>query len=132
MPHTADKSIKAFGADLAELFENAAYGMFSLMAELEKHEPDTEVEIEVSADDAAELMKAWLSELLYRFEVEEVLFLGFKVAEISENRLVGTAKGAKFNPGIEWLGSIVKAVTYHDLEVKRTRAGWEARIVFDV
>jgi SHS2 domain-containing protein len=31
--HTADLAIRAYGQDMRELFANAAYGMFALMAE---------------------------------------------------------------------------------------------------
>ena len=34
MDHTADVGIRAYGASLEELFENAAAGMFSLITDL--------------------------------------------------------------------------------------------------
>ena len=36
LEHTADLSIRVRGRDLAELFVNAARGMFGLMADLER------------------------------------------------------------------------------------------------
>ena len=132
LDHTADKGIRAFGRDLKELFENAAYGMFSLMAEIGKYEPTETREIEVEAADTPELLRAWLAELIYQFEVDRILFVDFEVRAIGEDRLKGIARGLPFTPEIEWLGSIVKAVTHHDLDVHRTDERWEATVVFDV
>ena len=117
---------------MKELFENAAYGMFSLMAELDKYQPNETRQIEISAEETPELLRAWLAELLYLFEVERILFVKFDVVEISEDRVSGVAKGMPFSDDIEWLGSILKAVTYHKLEVNRTPNRWEAQVVFDV
>jgi len=132
LSHTADKGIRAFGSDLKELFENAAYGMFSLMAELDRYQSSMSMEISVESTDWDELLRSWLDELLYRFEVDRVLFTEFDVAEVSEFRVVGTAKGLAFSSDIEWIGSAVKAVTHHDLSVYRGDNGWEATVIFDV
>lgn len=132
LAHTADKGIRAYGRDLCELFENAAYGMFSLMADLSKYQATETREIEVEAPDLPELLRGWLAELLYQFEVDRMLFVSFEVECVEETRMKGIARGLPFNPGIEWLGSIVKAVTHYDLGVYRTDERWEATIVFDV
>lgn len=132
LSHTADKGIKAWGRTLEELFENAAYGMFSLMADLEKYPASESVEIEVAAPDVESLLRAWLAELLYRFEVDRMLFVDFTVHTVGESRVVGTARGLPFHPGIEWLGPPVKAVTLHGLYVHRTDERFEAQVIFDV
>jgi SHS2 domain-containing protein len=132
LPHTADKSIKVFGRDLKELFENAAYGMFSQMAELEKYKAVQTSRVEIEAEETPELLRVWLAELLYTFEVERILFIEFEVEKIDETHVSGIAKGLPFNREIEWLGSILKAVTHQDLDVRRANDGWEAQIVFDV
>lgn len=132
LAHTADKGIRAFGSDLGELFANAAYGMFSLMADLGKYEPTEAREISVEAQDTPELLRAWLAELIYQFEVDRILFVDFEIRAVGENRLKGIARGLPFTPKIVWLGSIVKAVTHHDLDVHRTDERWEATVIFDV
>ena len=132
LSHTADKGIKAYGADLKEVFENAAYGMFSLMAELERYSPTECSEIESEASDLAELLRGWLAELLFRFEVDRMLYTSFEVREISECRVLGVACGLPFSPEIEWLGSGVKAVTHHDLSVLQVAGRWEATVIVDV
>ena len=132
LSHTADKGIKAFGRDLKELFENAAYGMFSLMAELDKYTPVESREFKVEAADVVSLLQTWLAELLYQFEVDRILFVDFEVRKIDDHRLEGVARGLPFNQDIEWLGSSVKAVTHHNLDVHRTDERWVAQVIFDV
>lgn len=132
LPHTSDKGISAYGQTLAELFENAAAGMFSLMAEIDKYPPTLSKEFVLDSADLESLFRDWLSELLYTFEVEEILFVGFKVNVITETHLEAVAEGLPFSDEIEWIGPEVKAVTYHDLYVRKTDAGWEAQVIFDV
>lgn len=132
LPHTADKGIRAFGSSLEELFENAARGMFSLMAELDRYAAVETRRLEVEAPDTASLLRLWLAELLYQFEVDRILFVDFKVNKIEHGRLQGIACGLPFGHNVEWLGSSVKAVTHHDLDVHRTDERWEARVIFDV
>ena len=132
LPHTADKGIKAFGGDLKELFENAAIGMFSLMADLEKYEPTECHEFDVQASDLEFLLRTWLADLLYKFEVDRILFVDFEVQAVDNNHLKGKACGLPFSDKIEWLGSSVKAVTHYDLYVHRTDERFEAQVIFDV
>ncbi len=63
-PHTADIGIRVFGKDLKELFTNAAYGMFDVIADLEGIDAGIEETVEVAADSYEELLVAWLDELL--------------------------------------------------------------------
>ena len=132
LPHTADKEIKAFGCSMKELFENAAYGMFSIMAELDRYTPTECVEIEVEGSDNETLLHNWLSELNYRFEVDRILFVSFEALSIEDCRLKAVARGLPFSPEIEWLGSPVKAVTYGGLTIRQVGDHWEAQVIFDV
>ena len=65
--HTADVGIIAYGRNFNELLENAASGMFSLMADLETISPKERREItaEVPIPDEELLLLRWLKELLY-------------------------------------------------------------------
>ncbi len=132
LEHTADKGIKAYGLRPEELFENAAFGMFSLMADLEKYTPVESREIEVEASEVESLLRTWLAELLYQFEVDRMLFVDFHVDSIEGGKVRSTVSGLPFSDDIEWLGPSVKAVTLCDLYVRRTDDRWEAQVIFDV
>jgi SHS2 domain-containing protein len=126
--HTADIGIRVWGQDLAELFANAAYGMFSLMLEVECLPQTLSRAVEVEATDVETLLVDWLSELNYRRELTGEVYNRFDFQEILPTRLranVAGTDGAHPKRG-------VKAVTFHDLAVKETPEGYEATIVFDV
>lgn len=63
--HTADMGIKAYGKDLSELFTNAAYGMASLITDLDKVNPKHIENITLKAENKEELLVSWLNEIIY-------------------------------------------------------------------
>jgi len=130
--HTADKGIAAYGDTFAEALQNVAYGMFSLMADLARYKPSEARTVELSADDKVSLLKAWLQELLFIFEVERVLPVEFHVREVSDTRLRADVRLRPFGPDIEWVGSQVKAVTYHGMRVEELDHGYRVQAIVDV
>ena len=130
--HTADKGIRAYGDTPAQALESAAYAMFSLMADLELYKPERVTEISIEAQDAQVLLHNWLSELLFYFEVERVLPVGFKVVEFAEWRVRAEIAVRPIGPDIQWLGSEVKAITYHELKFEERDDQWMAQAIVDV
>lgn len=127
--HTADWAIRVYGADLPELFINAARGMTSLMVlEPESIPLDQERMVELDAFDAETLLVDWLSELAYFAEDELLVFRSFTLGEMSETHLRARINGGR----VENLLKHIKAVTYHELAIRHTIAGLETTIVFDV
>ena len=129
--HTADVGIMAYGKDEKEVFATAAYAMFSLIAELDGVNDVLCREIEVTADDKEALLVAWLNELLYLFDVENIIFNGFEVTSLDEHRLRANACGEKVDPLRHRLKTQVKGATYHMLKVEKGN-GFRAQIIFDV
>lgn len=127
--HTADIGIIARGASLGELFENAAYGMFDLMFDLGTVKPVTTLEVVLPNDEPVELLYRWLSELLYRFETEDMVLCSFSV-KIGDG-LSAVAQGA----GIEVAdlrGAPIKAVTRHNLTLQHRGGEWTGTVLFDI
>jgi riboflavin kinase/FMN adenylyltransferase len=126
--HTADACIRAFGQDLPELFANAAYGMFDLLADMEELHPTIEREVSLEAPDLESLLVDWLGELLYLREAHGEVYKEFEISTLSPTELRAVAKGGKgFVPRVD-----IKAVTYHDLKIEKIEEGYVATIVFDV
>lgn len=132
LEHTADVGIVAHGDSLAELFANAATGMFAIMAELEDVRQTEERRIEVEARDQEGLMVRWLTELLYYLDAEELLFSRFVVEEVSETRLRARAFGERIDAERHRLHFGVKAVTRHMLEVAQEEDEYRAQVLFDI
>ncbi len=126
--HTADWALRVRGANMSELLRNAAVGMNSLLVSDISVVPRNQVRVlRMEADDAETLLVDWLSELAYFAEDESLLFSEFDITA-SSTHLDAIIRGGR----VSALNKHIKAVTYHELQVKETRRGLEATIVFDV
>jgi SHS2 domain-containing protein len=136
LEHTADIKFLAYGRTLEELFENAALAMFNVMIDTDKVSGETAKEVFLKSSDLESLLVDWLSELLYLFEVDEIVFRKFQVKEIrdegSEYSITARASGEKFYPESHPFETEIKAVTYNQLEIEKTADGWKAQVVVDI
>ncbi len=126
--HTADTGLIAYGNNLAEAFANAAYGLFSIIAELNKVREVESRPVVVSAEDTEGLLFDWMNHLIYIFDVEHLLFKRFDITEFSKHNLKATCWGEKYKPSRHQLKIGVKSATYHMLKVEKNRV----QIIFDV
>ena len=132
LDHTADIGIMVYGEDLKSLFQNAAEAFFHLITDLKKIKLRTERKIEIGEESLERLMVDWLSELLYLYDVEHLLFKRFNVESVGKEGLKAKVKGEFFQEGVHMIKTGVKAVTYHQIEVRQEREGWRARIIVDL
>jgi len=130
--HTADVGIAAYGSDLAEAFANAARGMFSLMVGLDSVGDTLRRGVAVSADDREDLLVAWLNELIYLHEVENVLFSRFEVSQLDDRKLVAICFGERIDPKRHKMKIGVKAATYHKVRIEEGKGGWRVQVLFDI
>jgi len=132
LDHTADIGLVVYGEDLKSLFENAGEAFFNLITDLKKVRLRTERRIEIRKESLERLMVDWLTELLYLHEVEDLLFKKFEVESVEEEGLKARVKGEAFQKGVHVIKTGVKAVTYHQIEVRKGKKGWRAQIIFDL
>lgn len=130
--HTGDLGIEVEAESLAGLFEEAAFGMFALLVDLEIVDPQKPVDISLEAADETELLLKWLSELNYLHLTERLLFGRFVIKEVSETHLLARAFSVPIDPTRHAIQTEIKAVTYHDLVIEQRNDHWYARIIFDV
>jgi len=138
IPHTADWSFRAFGKDLRELFENAAFAIFALEggtsrdlerdAQAREHAKETARVVAVRAMDYESLLVNWLTELLWLQESHHETYPRFHIETLSPTAL----RAQVFGTPMTGLDKIIKAVTYHNLKIVQTARGWEAVVVVDV
>lgn len=126
--HPSDVGIIAYGETLKEIFENAAFGMFSLMADLSKVVPKQSLGIKVKADDPESLLINWLNELIYHEDAKKMLFNEFNINRLTDKALEATVKGEKIDPVKHAFSRPIKAATYNQLQIGEN----QAKIVFDV
>ncbi|MCM8798836.1 MAG: archease [Candidatus Omnitrophica bacterium] len=130
--HTADLGIKAYGKTREELFLNCAYAMFSLITDLETISLVDKIIIEKTADNQNELLINWLRGLHSSYAVDNYLLRNFQMIKLNENLVVGLGEGEKFDPQRHILKKEIKAVTYHQVEIKKEGNFYTVQIIFDV
>jgi SHS2 domain-containing protein len=129
IPHTADWSFRAFGKDLRQLFENAAFAIFAMEgAQSSISATKTNRAVDVSGIDYESLLVNWLTELLWLQESNRETYHRFQIDSLSPTELRAQVFGAP----ITKLDKIIKAVTYHNLKIEQTMDGWEVIVVVDV
>ena len=131
LEHTADIGIIAYGRNISEAFAGAAKGMFSLITEPGEIVGVENRDIELTAADQEYLLVAWLNELIYLFDTENMLFKRFDIARLSETQLKATAYGEKVNNSRHNIKMGIKAATYHTLKIEKND-GIRVQVLFDV
>lgn len=125
--HTADWSARVWAADLPSLFVEAARAMSSLSGTVIGNSTRVTQTFEAEGPDVESLLVAFLSELVYYQEQENLTFDVFDL-KVAAQWLKVRMEGAS----IASLEKAIKAVTYHNLKIENTVAGFETTIVFDV
>ncbi|EHP69398.1 hypothetical protein MetMK1DRAFT_00021540 [Metallosphaera yellowstonensis MK1] len=129
--HTADVGIRAWGKTLEEAFENSALAVFEVMTDTSKVERRERREVTVEGYDLKNLLYRWIESLLFYYDTELLLFSAFKVT-IEGLSLRGEALGEKFDPERHERRTVVKAMTYHEMEITKRDGGYEITFVVDI
>ncbi len=131
LEHTADYAVRARGRDLAELITSAARGMISLIVDTGGLAAGGTRSLQVEGEDAAGLVHDALRELLYLYEDGEVPVEVQVRASEDPPRAWLTVGTAGLEQARERLLGEIKAVTYHNLEIRRESGLLVTEIVFD-
>ncbi len=135
--HTADIQVRSWGSSLEEAFSQTAYSlMATITPDLKKITPKVERKIIIKAEDKEALLFDFLSEFLYIFDVDELVFSQIyvsKIEKLNDNyKLQATLKGEKFDLNKHEIGIEVKAITYSFLNIEEKHASTIIDIVFDI
>ena len=135
--HTADVQVRSWGRTLEEAFSQTALSlMTTITPNLKKISPLIIKSIEINSEDKYALCFDFLSEFLYIFDVEALVFSDISVKSIEEieNRykLKALVKGEKFDKDKHEIGTEVKAITYSFMNIEEKKNKVEINIVFDI
>lgn len=135
--HTADVQVRAWGDTLEQAYAQTALSlMHTISPNLDKIEQSASKDLEIISEDKQSLLFDFLSEFLYIFDVEGLIFSSIEVHKIEkiddEFQINVTLKGEKFDREKHAIGTEVKAITYSFLTIKEGKDKVEIRIVFDI
>jgi SHS2 domain-containing protein len=132
--HTADVGLRIHGDDPADLFRTAAEGLLDYVVanRSDVRVARTEV-VSLKADSTADLLLAWLNELIFRCETQHILYTRFEI-EIAADGLAleATIGGEPIDRDRHVLDHEVKAVTHHGASLEREGDGWVAEVILDI
>ena len=130
----ADIAYEAYGKNLNEMFENAAFAIFELSANLKTVDSKKKLEIKLENEKIENLLYDFLSEILFLKDSKYMVFKKVKVS-ITENKkyqLKAILEGDTINSEKQQLENDIKAVTMHMFEIKKEKNNWKATVVVDI
>lgn len=132
LPHTADIRAVLRGADLAAVYCSAVDLLRNLLVGNSPVLERASVTIELEADDDGERLFRFIRELLYLNDVDGFVPARLAAAESLAAGAVLSVAGECFDPARHVVYHQPKAITRHAFAFRRTRAGVEVEMVFDL
>lgn len=130
--HTADIGIRVVAPTMEGFIAPATHGLYAVIGEIAECGPEETVILDFAADDRATLLRDYLAELLRLFETSQRVIVEPLVAEFSETRLHITARAMRIDADHCIFHREVKAITYHELEIRAVDEGFEATVIVDI
>jgi len=137
LSHTADIKIKCWGTTIEEAFTQAAYALMTVISpNLEKISEKKKKTITIEAEDKKALLFDFLSEFLFIFDVDKLVFSNIKVQSIKKindgYELIARMKGEEFNKDYHEIGTEVKAITYSYMKIEEKNESIIIELVLDI
>ncbi len=138
LDHTADIQVESWGPTLEAAFSQTGLSLMTTISpNLNLISPSTEKTIQIEAEDEESLLFDFLSEFLYIFDVEELIFSEIVVVEIIKKEqdkyhLKARIKGEIFDKNKHEIGTEVKAITYSFMEIEEKKGTIKIKVVFDI
>ena len=134
LDHMTDAVIEAYGQTLEEAFENAAKGVNDTMVDLKTVKPRKEIKIAAKGHDLHSLLFDWLDKVMLLMVADGIVMSEFSV-KIRQNNgysLTGIAKGEKLDLDRHRYKVEIKAVTYHEMDVRQEKGKATVRFLLDL
>jgi len=130
--HDADIGVRGFGPTWEKAFEEAARALVNVVTDIDRVQPQQQVEVTCEGDRLEVLLVEWLNALIFEMATKKMLFSHFVVV-IEGGKLRAQAWGEPIDFLRHELIVEVKGATYTELKVEEEPDGrWVAQCVVDV
>lgn len=129
LEHTADLKFQSEGKTLDETFENAVLAVSDYLSRSSQIKPVKAKVIAISGTDLKSLFYNLLDELIYLLDAENFIVAKAKI-KIQGFHLDAELFGDKASDYKDL--DHIKAATYAEMFIKKTKSGWKAQAVLDV
>jgi len=134
--HTADLALRVTGKNLEDLFRTASEGWRQLVVGNFDPKSSEQRKMELKAESLEELLVECLSELNYLLMGKHWLFNRYMKLKIRIDKsafiLNALFEGENFSENDHPIENEIKAVTFHQLQIREGPQGYETTIVFDI
>jgi SHS2 domain-containing protein len=136
LDHMTDAVIEAYGITLEQAFENAAKGLIDTMIDLKTVRPEKEIKFSAKGHDLYSLLFDWLDKVMLLLVADRIAVSQFsiKIKRYNNNRysLEGTTRGEPLDLDRHRYKVEIKAVTYHEMEIKQEKGMVTVRFLLDL
>jgi len=131
LPHTADIRLKIYGSDLEELFKNAAAGLAHILcknADKLGRKARGHKKISISSENAGTLLADFLNRILSESNITKQVFPRVKMLYVGPQ----SAEAQLMGVHVDHFDEDIKAVSYHNAEIREVGSRLEAELVLDI
>jgi SHS2 domain-containing protein len=135
LDHMTDAVIEAYGTTLEEAFENAAKALCDTMIDLKTVRPKREINFSTKGNDLYSLLFNWLDKVMLLLVADWIAMSQFSVKINQQNNsylLEGTARGEPLELDRHRYKVEIKAVTYHEMEIRQEKGMITVRFLLDL
>jgi SHS2 domain-containing protein len=132
LPHTADTGFRAHGETLEELFIHAAEALISIALDPSHVAAFAPRQLAASGATPEELLIAWLNEVLFLLDGEGFVPARFEAVWFEPGGVCAQLLGERRDDARHPPRIVVKAATFHQLQLREHNGGWEAEVYLDI
>jgi SHS2 domain-containing protein len=135
LDHMTDAVIEAYGTTLEEAFENSAKALCDTMIDLKTVRPKKEIKFSAKGNDLHSLLFDWLDKVMLLLVADGIAMSQFSVKIKQHNNsylLKGVARGEPLELDRHHYKVEIKAVTYHEMEIKQEGGMITAKFLLDL
>ena len=135
LDHMTDAIIEAYGSTLEEAFENAAKALCDTMIDLKTVRGEREIKLSAIGNDLYSLLFDWLDKVMLLLVADRIAMSQFSVKIKQHNSdylLEGITRGEPLELDRHHYKVEIKAVTYHEMEIRQEKDMITTRFLLDL
>jgi len=130
--HTADLGFELWAPELEGLYAEGVLALAEICYDPALVRPEQERDLIVAGANHEERLVRWLQEVYLLLETDLWLVAAVSSLTLSGDEVLGTLRGEPFDSRRHTLHTEIKAITYHDLEVRCDDGIWRTTVIVDV
>jgi SHS2 domain-containing protein len=133
--HVSDAMVEAYGRTLNDAFANSAKALINIVCDVSKVDLGKRVIIETAGFDLASLLYSWLEKVLMALLIDNLVLAKFQV-RIERRKdsyfLSSDCEGESFVRRKHHYKVEVKAITYHEMKVNKSKGKFVVQYLVDL